>query len=429
MPDTRRALLISYAYPPISAPGALRVSRFAKYLPDHGWSPTVLTVEGGYSRMKSNENPVDLPGVEVVRVADKPFKTGLAQAAASKGKDKPSGIKGAIKGVARSLMIPDRDRTWIPAASAQAVKTAEEIGAKVVFSSSPTISNHMVAQKVARRFGIPWIADFRDPWTVGAGYQEPAWRRPFDKSIERSIMEDASRVIVVSKFIKSLFDKEYPQHAHKVKVIYNGYDEDDFANLSSEPDKDRFIITYAGSFYGGKRDPRGLLAAIANLKEKGRIDSGRFSLQILGHPEDFLTNEVEKLGITDLVESPGLLPYSQCLDLVSKCSVALLVTFGDALSKGEMTTKFFEYLALNKPMLGLVPDDFELATVMNQYQAGVCFAPQDVAGIETWLDDAITRHQNGESLASGQSAAIEQLSRRHLTAELAEYMDEIANRG
>lgn len=425
MSDAKRAaLMISYAYPPISAPGALRVSRFAKHLPANGWSPTVLTVEGGYSRMKSDENPVDLPGVSVVRVPDKPFKTGLAQAAASQGKDKPSGLKGAIKGFARSLMIPDRDRTWIPAASAQALKTAEEIGAKVVFSSSPTISNHLVARKVAKRFGTPWIADFRDPWTVGPTYEEAAWRRSIDKSIEAGILQDAAKVIVVSQMIKSLFAEEYPQHAHKIDVIYNGYDEDDFEGLSFEPVRDKYVLTYAGSFYGGKRDPSGLLQAIANLKKEGVLTAENFVFQIFGHPEQIVVNQVDQLGIQDLVSMPGLLPYSECLVKIGESSAALLVTFTDNKSRGEMTTKFFEYLALRKPMLGLIPPGFELAEIMHRYNAGTAIAHEDVRGLEIWLKSAVETHLIQGPQESGEGD-ITQFSRRAGAEKLARILDDV----
>ena len=44
----RRILIIAYHFPPDAAVGALRPLKFAKYLPQFGWEPWVLTVRPEY---------------------------------------------------------------------------------------------------------------------------------------------------------------------------------------------------------------------------------------------------------------------------------------------------------------------------------------------------------------------------------------------
>lgn len=416
----RRALLISYAYPPITAPGAIRVSKFARYLPDHDWSPTVLTVDGGYSLMKSGE-ATNIPGVEVERVADKAYKTAAAQAASGGGM-KGKGIKGAVKRFARNLFIPDRDSTWIKPARVKALELAR--GMDAVYSSSPAISNHEVARAVAERHGLPWVADFRDPWTMGPQYEAPAWRHGIDRKIEGRIMDLAGAVLVVSQNIAALVRAAYPQHAKKVHVVYNGFDPSDFEGLPAAS-KDKFILSYAGSFYGGQRSPRPILKAMRRLWDAKVIDPDRFALRLIGRPEPTIEAMIAEEGVGGLVEAVGLKPYPETLKLLSESSALLVITFPDPKSKGELTTKFFDYLALQRPILAVAPDDFELAQMLLDFKAGGVVGPTDADAAERWISEAVSKHfaEGPQTLDPGD---IGSLSRQSATKQLAEIFSSLS---
>lgn len=410
-------LVISYAYPPISAPGAIRVGKWRKYLPEFGWQPTILTVDGGYSRMKSGEAVAD---EAVIRVADAEWKTRLPTASASGGSAARPTLKSMVRKQLTYLMIPDRDRTWIKPATAKLRELLRSHSFDAVVSSFPTMSNHLVAQVAKTEFGLPWIADFRDPWIHGPHYEAPFWRRSIDAKIERRVVEQADALTVVSQFIKSIFTNAYPASASKFHVLYNGFDEDDL-KVSQPVEDSRFRMVYAGSFYGGRRSPLGLFRAMSILRNEGLIRPETFVLQLIGGKEDAITRMAAECGVEDLIDFAGMKSYQECLAHQMSANVLVALTATDALSRGEMTTKLFEYLAVRKPILALAPPDFELAETVRSFHAGEAFHPNDAEHIAAWLRKTL------EGQLPALDGNIEALSRRSGTKILTELLQSVAH--
>ncbi len=135
-------LMISYGYPPMGSPGALRVAKFAKYLPDLRWNPVIITPKNGYCRIQGGmDDHLDLSGVEVIRTFD--FGR-LKRTAVSVGKERIAGPKKSW--LAKSLLIPDRDITWYPFAYYAATKRIRAGSVDAVYSTSPSITNHVMAK-------------------------------------------------------------------------------------------------------------------------------------------------------------------------------------------------------------------------------------------------------------------------------------------
>jgi glycosyltransferase involved in cell wall biosynthesis len=413
-----RVLLISYAYPPISAPGAIRVSKWRNYLPEFGWEPTVLTVEGGYSRMKSGEN---LEDDAVIRVPDAPWKSKVSVSpAVATSKKKPS-LKSALRKQATYLMFPDRDRTWIKPAYSKLLELLQTTHFDAMISSSPTMTNHVIASQIQKKFNIPWLADFRDPWVYGAHYEAPFWRRGMDRNLEASILANAQAITCVSNFIQQMFQEHYPRDAKKIHVIFNGYDEKDLETLTPTEDPNQFSLIYAGSFYGGRRNPQGLFQAISELAKEGKITPEKFVLKLVGDPEGTIVEMVNNAGISNFVAFEGMKNYAECLQMQASSTALLAITASDPLSKGELTTKLFEYLGLKKPILALTPKDFELGRMVEDYRSGAAIDPGDTTSIKNWLLKSI----QGERPPL--DANPESLSRRAGTQKLASILESIAN--
>src|SRR5690606_20571980 len=101
-------------------------------------------------------------------------------------------------------------------------------------STSPPHSLQLASIRLARKSGIPWVADFRDPWTSIVYYQDEArmaLAQKMDQKWERNVLTQADKVITISHEVKKELDGI--GHRQDTEVIYNGYDSADF--ITSEP--------------------------------------------------------------------------------------------------------------------------------------------------------------------------------------------------
>ena len=161
----KEVLFVAYDSLPLTSPGSIRLSKLTRYLPENGWRPIVLTGRGTYSLYDSSPQRFS-PGVVVERTSDfDPFKS---VAAATRGRGSSTG--GSLAPLtsllrrAHSLVLPDRDWFWLIPALRTGRRILAERKVEAIFSTSPYITNHLVALRLKRISGLPWIAEFRDPW-------------------------------------------------------------------------------------------------------------------------------------------------------------------------------------------------------------------------------------------------------------------------
>lgn len=396
----RTVLMVTYAYPPSATPGALRAVKLARYLPALGWHPVVITPQEGYASITGLPDEGQAAGARVVRTRDlgwvlrrlnPPRGATPDVAAAARPLAPPAtggrggGRRAAVVRMLQPLAIPDRNVGWYPFAVRAAAEAVREDRPSVIFSSSPTVTNHLVAMRTAGRFGIPWVADFRDPWTLTTGYRAPAWRHPVDRALERRMVERAARIVVTSEHDVELFARAYPRLRDRLRLVRNGYDPADFAGLEGPPPHGPFTLTHAGSFYGGDRDPGALLAALAQLRAAGVLTPANFRLRLVGHPEAAVRARVAEHGVGDLVDEAGALPYAQALAALSASSAVLLLTH---LHVNTIPVKFYDYVGVRRPILALTNPGFEVAEMVRR-SGGSVLDLRDVDAIRGWLSQRV----------------------------------------
>jgi glycosyltransferase involved in cell wall biosynthesis len=288
-------------------------------------------------------------------------------------------------------------------------------------TTSPPSSVHLVGAAVKRATGIPWVADLRD--SVVAHPHRHAERllvrakEQGEHAVAKLISSYADTIVCVSDAIAAEMRERKP--AGPVVTIANGSDFDDFAGLEHRP-HERFRITHAGSFFG-KRDPRPFLTA---LHESGLDIVARF----LG---DFRSTDrewAERLGLGDRLELIDYAPRRRSLEL-QRDSEALLLLIPDAggRGKGVLSGKVFEYLAAERPILGVVPPDGAAAALIREAGAGVVVAPDDVDGMVAALRDLHERWRAGSLDAPPLSEEWRtRVSRRARVEELARVLEGLA---
>lgn len=430
----RRVLVVAYYFPPAGGPGVQRVLKAVKYLRGFGWEPTVLTVANGAFPQHDPALEAEVPpGVRVVRTrAASPFGLYARLTRRGGGAAVPVGTVGAGAGagarVARwvraNVFLPDARVGWVPFARRAALRLHRESPFDVVLTSGPPHSAHLVGKDLARRAGVPWVADFRDPWTGINFYDDLPMTdlaRAVDRRLEASVLRGASRLTTVSPTWATSLATKAGRPAGDVTVVHNGFDPDDFAGLQdAAPPPDAFVLAHVGSLYGS-RNPAALWDALARLQSDGRLD--RFRLRLVGGVDQDIRRAAAGAGLSHLLDVTGYVDHRQAVRAMREATALLLVVEGFGLDRGMITGKLYEYVGAGRRVVGLGPPDGDAAALLASTGAGAMLARDDAGALASHLGDLISRWESGDRLAGAAPAAGAPFTREAQTAVLAGVMD------
>lgn len=394
----KKVLLVSYQYPPIAGGGVPRPLKMSKYLPQNGWETVVLTVDPQYNVSLDQTLLSQIPEGTVIYRAQEwnPYQQLNRLRTSSNADTKAETEQSEVKKISRLaqikssifqflkkmknyILIPDDHRFWVPYAVRLGLKAIKEHQIEIIFSTSGPYSSHLVAKKLAQRTGLPWIADFRDPWTQNMHRSGIAWREQIEEKMEQSVMEGATAITTVTHtFARNFLDK-YPQ-IRRMEVIHNGYDPEDFMHIVENKNSQRLVFAYTGIFYQ-KRNPRLFLQAIAQLIEAGDLQRDEILIRFAGvfdYP-GYSENQdaVRELGLQDNVEVLGYLPHQDSLSLLKSSDVLLLINDTAPGSEAYIPGKLYEYLAVERPILAFSLSG-ETSDIIERFQLGKVVPPTDL---------------------------------------------------
>ncbi|MEP7235583.1 MAG: hypothetical protein ABI778_09830, partial [Ignavibacteriota bacterium] len=344
MPEKKYVLFITYYFPPAGGPGVQRVTKFIRYLEDFGWTPIVLAPENPEYQARDESLSAELPPGLIVRRSPifEPYniyrkftgtKAGLSLDINVFEKGERLSLKHRIANFIRStFFIPDARIGWYFSAVREAMKIIEEYPIKMIYSSSPPYTVSVIARKVSKKSGIPFVAGFRDPWSDFEVSAPKRWFLPriIDKFLERSVFEDAEKIDVAWKGITYDAIEKYPNlAAEKFIHIPNGFDSADYPDpsITSRAIRvrtEKFVITYSGSLYG-PRNPKNFFRAIELLIGRKEIDPQKIHLRFVGRTGSDLNEMFETAIIKPLVEKLDYVPHSRAVELVSDSDALLLI--------------------------------------------------------------------------------------------------------
>lgn len=431
--------MLCYYYPPLGGIGSQRSQKFAFYLPQYGWHPIVVTPERGAYLIDRSLDDGASRGVEVVRTAyadlSSMFKRAVTNGkpANRAGKAGIDGVRvlegGAIteflrRSVRKWFYIPDGQIGWYPYATREGRRAIETHGANVIYSSSFPITAHLAARKIKEATGKPWVADFRDLWTENH-YREysSGFRKRIDQIIESGLLEAADVLVTVSDTWADTLCK-LSGGRKRVEVIRNGFDACEFAGVERrEPDK--WTITYVGSFYGAKQDPSAFFGALRRLIESGRIAQAEVQIKIVGERDAYAEEIVTRLGLAGITNFTGFVPHSESLAHQVESSVLWLILHGDKSNPGHVPGKLYEYLGARRPVVGIMPADFEAARLIRETRAGVTVEASDAAGIDRCLIDSYSAYESNTTCCVGEGD-LSPYERRHGAMQLGKIFSELA---
>ena len=371
MKGNNKVVIISYAFPPRPGVASVRMGGLAKYLPQHGWDPTFVTVElpddpDESFRVIQTEDPGDVTGNLKKRLRLNP-KEGLQKQLGVP--DRISNAKKPIIGritkkIEGFISYPDKRRPWLPVAMAvlRDLLSREEFG--VLISTSPTPVTHLIARKISDEFGIPWVADFRDLWTGNHYYSYGPIRKFLDRSLEMRTISRASALVSVSEpLCRSL---SAMHGSVPVYSIPNGFDPD---QIGENDMSDEFTITYTGYLYLGKRDPELLFKVVRDLLAEGKLQQ---NLRIKFYGEKFFWVEelINKYELKDCVFQYGVVDRVEALGEQRSSQILLSLNWDNPLEEGVYTGKIFDYLAAKRPILALGGPPGVVSELLERTKAG-----------------------------------------------------------
>jgi glycosyltransferase involved in cell wall biosynthesis len=368
-------LIIAYAFPPIAYVGTYRTLRFCKYLPESGWVPQILTV----NFIKDLDNDADL--LEQIPECAKVYRTPIIdfwrtwnslkkkrngrQGKKMQGEKQDTSGKAAgrtglsvfKKWIWELLTIPDHMVFWVPFAlikGAGIIRDNKNI--KIIYTTSPPHSEHIIGLLLSRFFRIPWIVDFRDPMLDSSGYKpESALRAWVDRFLERTFVSHASKLLIISGYYKELMTHRYAPFSDKFITLPNGYDSTDYADMPAEK-FDKFTIIYSGSFYANRTPAFFLKGFHSWFLQKSQEHQEDIQVFFYGLPSEEVREFVRENSLESVIFTPGLIPKSQLIPKLKGADLLLLIIGFDHQSRGTVTSKIFEYMACNRPVLAIMPE-------------------------------------------------------------------------
>jgi glycosyltransferase involved in cell wall biosynthesis len=409
----KNLLMVAYYFPPHATVGAHRTAKFAKYLPDFGWNPVVLTAPA------PAPNNCDAHLLEDVRE--------VAETRPVRGLELSDRLPWRFRDfVGRWLLVVDQQLGWWPAAVRKGFELIARHSCSAVYSTSSPYTGHLVGWALHRSTRLPWIADFRDPWIQNYGVHFPTrWHRSLCMRLEAGIVRKATRVIVTSERTRGAFLSSYPALEPKsIVTIPNGFDPPDFRD--TQPRKgptNVFSLVYTGSFYGANHSIRPALSALRRVIATDRLPRHEIQLRIIGPANREASELIRSWNLSDVVEVVGYLPHREAI--ASQLGAdALLLVVGEAPGTELIAlAKTFEYLAARRPILALIPTG-ATEDLLQEAGEGIIVRPDRGEDIASAICELHARWKSGELRPTSSGAALGRYERRKLTADLAHLLDE-----
>ena len=418
-PALKNVLMITYVFPPNAGAGVQRTLKFSKYLPALGWHPTIVTIRPyGWKGMDDSLVKEVPPDIDVQRC----YSLELRRLPTCM---QPLLMYHYVMKFRRLFHVPDHCIGWLPFALAAVRKIVKNGKVDIVYSSFPPGTALLIGYIVKKQYGIPWVADFRDPWTHHPWFEARTSRiyRPLTHSLEKRFLSYADKIIVTANTLKYDFLKRYPHlSADNIHTITNGYDEEDFSGLKNEAPSSVFNIVYTGSI--GSLQLQHFGRAVKRLINNGAIDRQDLQITLVGNGEGPLMTPDPKVDLDGLPYTmTGYVSHQQSIEYLHKASVLLLYSWG----KNVIPGKTFEYLRARIPILALAKENDELAEFIRKSGAGIVVPPDEENLIAKALFDLfIKKREIGQKLVAS-NEFIAQYERRILTSKLTSIFDKLVS--
>lgn len=370
-----KILFIAEAYAPDSIIGAQRIIKFTKYLSERGHDITVLTT----SRIYGKEDLRSMDGLEKIRIirtdGEKLISNPLNRDK-SNGKIKrflPEPIYAVLRKVYSQIVVPIYSLRNIEhiyhkmLACYQSQLINENFD--IVFSTYSTMPDVLLGEYIHTHYGTPMVLDLRDKMDNAL---VPYFLRLYNHKIQGRIIGVANKTFIVSEVGMDELKHDYPDKAHKITTLYNGYDDRMTQPILGNEKKGVLSFAYTGGLYSGKRDLRPLFKTMKALSDKHNY---KFKLDYAGEDYEILKQQADQYKMSNIINNYGSVNRDEAERIQNSADVFLVVTWNSKKAQGVLTGKFFEGIRAEKPIVAIVTGNLinsELYRMNEKYGYGIC---------------------------------------------------------
>jgi glycosyltransferase involved in cell wall biosynthesis len=376
----KKVLIITYYWPPSGGSQVLRWLKFSKYLPRFGWEPIIYTPENAEPHESDTTLIKEIPDKITVikrsiwepyrfyKILNKKRKEEKISTAFISEKKSNTIIEKASNFIRSNFFIPDARKFWIKPSFRFLKKYIDNNAVDLIVSSGPPHSMHIIAFLLKKNLNIPWVADFRDPWTNIDYYKDlllTCWADKKHRRLEKKVLTTADCILAIGPTMNEEFIKA---GAKKVKTITNGFDDYKLPSEKSKYNR-KFSITHVGSI-PKSRNAEILWKALSDLINTQEGFGDNLQINLIGKIDYSVTDSLNKYNLINFTTQHKYIPHLQALERMAMSQVLLLLINNTQNAKGILTNKFFEYLSVKRPILAIGPVTGDIANILTLTKAG-----------------------------------------------------------
>lgn len=394
----KKVLFIAYYYHQREMVASNRTHAIFDYLKQFDWDVTLLTVP-----------PKDYPGLPLPNIIharhplgflklyfrfSKQDSWGLVDNKQTENEQEPNLMPWIINKVLSSIgkvkwlswmavriysfcsliYFPDLSSGWYRSALKAARRELQKNKYDVILSTSGPFTAHKIAEKLHSEFRLPWVADYRDPWSQRkfTSFPVSSMRLSIEGKYERKLLKSASIITAVSP---NLANELSSYHLKKSEVVMNGFNPENI--IHDVTLRNKFTITYTGALYTKEtRNPTLLFTAVSELISSGIIPREDIRIEFYGPTADWMDVEIHKYKLDDVVVQCGLVSKDVALHLQRTSQILLALLWSGESSEGVIAGKIFEYFSALRPILATGQND-TISNIFEVTQVGRCISSLD----------------------------------------------------
>lgn len=376
----KKVLIITYYWPPAGGGGVQRWLKMSKYLPENGWIPVIYTpsnpevtgmddalVKEIHPETITIKSPIWEPYDLYKKVLGIKKEEKIYSGFINKDSKSPKWLKKFTTWIRGNFFIPDARRFWINPGSRFLIEYLKTNPVDVIISTGPPHSTHLIAMKVHKMTNIPWIADFRDPWTEIDFYKQLNLSWIADKyhhHLEKKVLTSATKVVTVSPSWQS--DLTKISGRNDIQLITNGYDPADFEEIVTSS-SNMFVISHIGSM-NEDRNPEVLWKALQLICKQSIDFATKLKIQLIGPVDGFIFESLKHHNLDNYIEHIPFVAHDKAIKYMKEASLLLLCINNTDNKSGILPGKMYEYMGSNQPMICIGPNEGDSIQILKEYQ-------------------------------------------------------------
>lgn len=431
----KRVLIITYYWPPSGGSGVQRWLKMSKYLPENDWQPVIYTAEDAEYPVEDSslEKDVSLETEVIRRPIVEPYtiykkllgikkeekvKAGFV----NEGRQKSTWKENLSVWIRGNFFIPDARCWWIRPSVRFLSKYLKENSVDAIISTGPPHSMHLIAKVLHKKLSIPWVADFRDPWTEifyfdSLKLSKCSLRK--HKRLEKQVLTEADKVVAVGWHEAADLENLGAKNVH---VVTNGFDNECVCSENNFERNEKFTITYTGVLLPNESFV--IWDALNELCGENSEFANNLKIKLIGHIDGKVRSYIAEKNLESKVENVEYMQHAQVLEYQRKSDLLLLLVPIAKKAECILTGKLFEYLASGRPVLAIAPENGDVARVLKETACGFTVDFNDKEKMKSIIMDLYVKYQENQ-LVTNKNDVVGKFSRRNLTKEFSKILDNI----